>query len=517
MLDTLSGGFKKAKEKLSGHTTLNEDNISSALDLVRSSLLDADVEYGVARNFLARVKEKALGEKVQLRSGKGKQQMQVTASDHFVQVCHDELVNLMGPVDASLNFPRHQPAIIMMVGLQGTGKTTTTGKLARFLRTARKRKPLLVAADIYRPAARQQLQVLGQRIDTPVFTQTNDDAVAICQAALTEAAKLNCDTLLIDTAGRLTIDAELMAELQNIKQTINPSDILLVCDAMMGQDAVTTARSFHDSLDLSGIIMTKLDGDARGGAALSIKEVTGVPIKFLGMGESLEKLEKFRPPGLASRILGLGDVVGLMQDFERVVDDDREEEALRMMQGKFNLKDFYEQASTLQKIGSMQDLVDKLPIQNMIPQGAKVDEHILTRARVMISSMTEKERLLPDIINHSRTKRIADGSGRSIADVNNMMQQFRRMRQMMGSLGKNMGLASKIPGVAQLAKMKEMKDMANDPDKMQAFMQQTATQTANPHPNTQPRAPKAPKIIDPNKLKKMRQAAKNARRKNRRK
>ena len=515
MLDILSSGFRKAQEKLRGYTTFNEENIGAALALVRSSLLDADVEYGVAQGFLARVKEKTLGEKVQLRGGRGAKRMQVSTSDHFVEICQDALVDLMGPTDSSLNFPRQQLAVIMMVGLQGTGKTTTTGKLARFLRTERKRKPLLVAADIYRPAAREQLQVLGKRVDVPVFSRPELDAVSVCRAAQAEADTLGCDTLLIDTAGRLTIDAELMAELQNIKQALTPSDILLVCDAMMGQDAVTTARNFHDSLDLSGVIMTKLDGDARGGAALSIKEVTGVPIKFLGMGEGLEQLEKFRPQGLAGRILGLGDVVGLMEDFERVVDDEREEEALRMMQGKFNLKDFCEQIGTLQKMGSMQDLIDKMPIQDLIPQGAKFDEQALTRTKVMIASMTEKERLLPDIINPSRVKRIAAGSGHTLNDVNSMLQQFRQMRQMMGEVGKNMGLAGKIPGVAQLAKMKQMKDMASNPAQMEAFMQQTAAQAARP--KAMPRAPKPPKAVDRDKLKKMRRAAKNARRKNRKK
>ena len=513
MLDILSDGFKKATEKLRGYTTFTEENIGAALELVRNSLLDADVEYGVAQGFLARVKEKTLGEKVRLRGGKGAKRMQVSTSDHFVQICRDELINLMGPADSSLNFPRQQTAVIMMLGLQGTGKTTTTGKLARFLRSERRRKPLLVAADTYRPAAREQLQVLGQRIDVPVFSRPELNAVAVCQAAQAEAKTLGCDTLLIDTAGRLTIDATLMAELQNIKQAVTPSDILLVCDAMMGQDAVTTARSFHDSLDLSGVIMTKLDGDARGGAALSIKEVTGVPIKFLGMGEGLERLEKFRPQGLAGRILGLGDVVGLMEDFERVVDDTREEEALRMMQGKFNLKDFCEQIEALQKMGSMQDLMDKMPIS--IPSGAKVDEQALTRTRVMIASMTEKERLLPDIINPSRTQRIASGSGRAQHEVNSMLQQFRKMRQMIGNVGKNMGLAGKIPGVAQLAKMKQMKDMASDPDQMQAFMQQTAAHAANPAMMPPQRAAKPPKVVDRTKLKKMRRAAKNARRKNR--
>ena len=515
MLDVLSKGFKQAKEKLRGYSTFTEENIGAALQLVRGSLLDADVEYGVVRDFLAQVKTKALGTQVQLRGGKGAKRLQVSVSDHFVQICRDELVELMGPVDAGLQLAKQQTAVIMMVGLQGTGKTTTTGKLARFLRAEQQRKPLLVAADIYRPAAREQLQILGERIDVPVFSHAELDAVAICQAARTEAERLGCDTLLIDTAGRLTIDTELMTELQNIQQAITPSDVLLVCDAMMGQDAVTTARSFHERLNLSGIIMTKLDGDARGGAALSIKKVTGVAIKFLGMGEGLEKLEKFRPQGLAGRILGLGDVVGLMQDFERVVDTDREEEALRMMQGKFNLNDLHEQAAAMQKMGSMHDLVDKLPIQNMLPKGANLDEQALTRARVMISSMTAKERVLPDIIDTSRVKRIAAGSGYSTTDVTNMLQQFRQMRNMMGNVGKNMGLMGKIPGLAQLAKMKQMRDMTADPAQMEALMGQAAGLAGNRGGMSRPN--KSPRPVDRDKLKKMRRAAKNARRKNRRK
>ncbi len=515
MLDILRSGFKRAQEKLHGYTTFTEENIGAALALVRSSLLDADVEYEVARTFLARVKEKTLGERVQLRVGKGGKRVRASTSDHFVQICRDELVDLMGPADSSLNFPRQQAAVIMMVGLQGTGKTTTTGKLARFLRAERKRKPLLVAADIYRPAAREQLQILGERIDVPVFSRPERDVVAICQAARSEAETRGCDTLLIDTAGRLTIDDELMTELQNIKQAVTPSDIVLVCDAMMGQDAVTTARAFHASLDLSGVIMTKVDGDARGGAALSIKEVTGVPIKFLGMGEGLERLEKFRPQGLAGRILGLGDVVGLIEDFERVADEEREEDILRMMQGKFNLRDYYEQVSTLQKMGSVDDLLDKMPYQQALPQGAKVDAHALGRARAMIASMTEKERLLPDIINPSRIKRIAAGSGHSQHDVDNMLRQFRKTRQMVNDVSKNLGLAGKIPGVAQLAKMKKMKDMAADPEQMQDFMQHTAAQAGNPA--ARPRVPKPAKIVDRDKLRRMRRAAKQARRKNRKK
>ena len=515
MLDVLTTGFQKAKEKLTGHTALDETNVADALDLVRSSLLDADVEYNVAKNFLARIKNKAIGQEVKLRSGKGRERVRVTPADHFIRICQSELEALMGPSNCQLEFPRHSPAVIMMVGLQGTGKTTTTGKLANYLRTKHKRKPLLVAADVYRPAAREQLRVLGDRIDVPVFSQDSKDAVAICKAALEETFALGCNTVLIDTAGRLTIDTDLMTELQRIKEQVKPSDIVLVCDAMMGQDAVTTAVSFHKTLTLSGAIMTKLDGDARGGAALSIKEVTGVPIKFLGMGEGLDQLEEFRPQGLAGRILGLGDVVGLMQDFERVADKDREEDAMRMMQGKFNLKDFSEQVSMMQKMGSMRDLVDKIPgSKNIIPPGANIDDQEFARIKIMISSMTEKERLLPDIIAPSRVQRIAAGSGRSPNEINNLLSKFKNMRKIMGNVGRNMGLAGKVPGVSQLAQMKRMKELSSDPERLGELLGNPNHMRNMMRP--QP-APKPAKAVDRDKLKKLRRAAKTSRRKNRKK
>ena len=513
MFEVLSGGFKKAKEKLRGLSTLDEENIKEALELVRVSLLDADVEYRVSQEFITRVKDKALGTQVKLTGGKGSKKQKVRPVDHFIKICQDELEQLLGEGDSSLYFPQNELAIIMMVGLQGTGKTTSTGKLANYLRHTHKRTPLLVAADVYRPAAKEQLRVLGERINVPVFTQESNDAVAICQAAKQEALNSGHDTLLLDTAGRLTIDEKLMEELRTIKSSVKPTDILLVCDAMMGQDAVTTAVNFHQALSLSGAIMTKLDGDARGGAAMSIKQVTGVSIKFLGMGEELDRLEEFRPQGLASRILGQGDIVGLMQDFERVVKEDKEEEAIRMMQGKLNLKDYAEQISSLQQMGSMSDLVDKLPMRSMLPEGANIDEKELKKINVIISSMTEKERMLPDIIDNSRVNRISKGCGYKQNDVQNMLNNFRKMREAMGSIGNSLGFMKKIPGLSQLTKLKQMKDMLANPQNMQAMLGGGGIPgyaTPSSLKNTRP-------TVDRDKIKKARRAAKAARRKNRRK
>ncbi len=460
MLDVLSQGFRQAKDKLRGKATLTEQNIEDALSDVRRSLLEADVEYGVAKKFLTQVKEAALGRSVDLKAGAGTGAMRVSAGDHFVQICQQELESLMGPVDSELILPTNKPATVMMVGLQGSGKTTTTGKLTKWLIKNHKRKPLLVAADIYRPAAVEQLKVLGAKVGVPVFHVEGASAVEICKQAMPKAYELGCDLVIFDTAGRLAIDDALMQELVDIKAATKPDNILFVCDAMMGQDAVLTAKSFHDRLGLSGVVMTKLDGDARGGAALSIKEVTGAPIKFLGMGEDLDRLEEFRPEGLASRILGMGDVVGLMQDFERVHEGDKEADAMRMLQGQFSFKDFYQQLSMIQKMGSLKDLMAKLPIQGMIPPGVDVDDKELVRIKAMIDSMTEQERLNPKLFNDSRVRRVAKGSGRNPKDVMELIKKFMTMRQMMGSLGKNMGLLGKIPGMGALGQMNQLRKMA---------------------------------------------------------
>jgi signal recognition particle subunit SRP54 len=465
MLDILSDGFRQAKDRLRGKTTLSEENINDAISDIRRSLLEADVEYGVAKKFLERVKEEALGQTVQTKAGKGTGAMRVSAGDHFVKICQTELENLMGPVDSELVIPGNRPATIMMVGLQGAGKTTTTGKLTRYLIDRKKRKPLLVAADIYRPAAVDQLKILGNKVGVPVFHLPDTSPVQICKEAVKKAYELGCDTIIFDTAGRLTIDDQLMKELDDIKAATNPDNILLVCDAMMGQDAVQTAKAFNERLSISGVVMTKLDGDARGGAALSIKEVTGAPIKFLGMGEDLERLEEFRPEGLASRILGMGDVVGLMQDFERVAKEDQEESAMRMLQGQFSFNDFYEQLSMIQKMGPLKDIMAKLPIGNMLPKGLNVDDRELTKIKAMIDSMTKQERVNPKLFNDSRVRRVAKGSGRNPKDVQELIKRFGAMRQMMGMMGKNMGLLGKIPGMGQLGQLSQMKKMASEMQK----------------------------------------------------
>lgn len=460
MLDVLSEGFRQAKLKLKGKAVLTEANVGEALEDVRKSLLEADVEYDVAKAFLSQVKEHALGQTVQLSAGKGQEKLKVSPADHFVQTCQQELEKLMGPVSTELNLPRNRPATIMMVGLQGSGKTTTTAKLCKFLMTKEKRRPLLVAADIYRPAAVDQLKVLGSRLGVPVFNIPGASPVEICQKATAKAYELNCDIILFDTAGRLTIDTALMDELKAIKDATRPDNILLVCDAMMGQDAVVTAKSFNELLDLTGFVITKLDGDSRGGAALSIKKVTGKPIKFLGMGEDLDRIEEFRPEGLASRILGLGDVVGLMKDFERVSEKDQEQEALKMLQGQFSFKDFYEQIAMIQKMGPLKDIIAKLPMQDMIPKGLVVDDRELTKIKAMIDSMTEKERTAPNILNDSRMRRVAKGSGRSPKEVTELVQRFKSMRSMMSMVGKNMGLLGKIPGMGQLSQLNQLRKAA---------------------------------------------------------
>ncbi|MFY7929540.1 MAG: signal recognition particle protein [Oligoflexus sp.] len=514
MLDVLSEGFREAKLKLKGKATLNESNVKEAIEAIRKSLLEADVEYGVTKNFLQRVQSKALGQEVDLRAGKGAARMQVSPADHFVAICQEELEQLMGPVNTELTFATNRPTTVMMVGLQGSGKTTSTGKLARFLQTKQKKKPLLVAADIYRPAAVQQLKVLGERIGVPVFHKEGASPVEICREAVKKAFELGCDLILFDTAGRLTIDDALMQELSDIQKETRPDNILLVCDAMMGQDAVTTAKAFDDRLSLSGVIMTKLDGDARGGAALSIKEVTGKPIKYLGMGEDLERLEEFRPEGLASRILGMGDIVGLMEDFSKVKEEDQEEQALKLLQGQFSYIDFYKQIEMIQKMGSLKDLIAKLPMQDMIPKGANIDDKELTKVKAMIDSMTKRERVGLDNLDGSRMNRIAKGSGRPLKEVQELHKRFMAMRKMMGAFSKNMGgLMGKIPGMGALNNLNSMRKMGQMAQQMPGGDMGDLASMFGGGDGLGMSTPKKP--IDRDKQKKMRKEAKKARKKNR--
>src|SRR5215831_17325762 len=461
MLETVTKGFRSAKNRLSGKTEITPELVDESLRDIRVSLLEADVAFDVVKKFVARVREKAIGEVVRTTiADKSGRRIKVTPSDHFIKICHDELETLMGPVDVSLKFaPKGQVSGVMVVGLQGSGKTTTTGKLAQWLVKEGKR-PLLIAADIYRPAAVEQLQVLGQRLELPVFFEPNLRPPELVQRAYASAREKKCDVALIDTAGRLAIDEELMSELESLKAAVRPENILLVCDAMIGQDAVRTAAEFDRRLNLDGFVLTKLDGDARGGAALSIKEVTGKPIKFLGMGEALDRLEEFRPDGLASRILGFGDIVGLMQDFEQVVDEKKaEEDAKKLLSGNFSMKDFVEQIRTVRKMGPLKDLLEKFPIFGEMTEQLNPDEKELGKIEAMYDSMTEKERLRPSLIDDSRMSRIARGSGRKKTDVQELLQKYGMMQQVMGAVGQNPGLLGRIPGFKQLGQLSKLKNM----------------------------------------------------------
>jgi signal recognition particle subunit SRP54 len=456
MLETVAKGFKAAKNRLQGRTEITTEVVDDALRDIRVSLLEADVAFEVVKRFVARVREKAVGEVVDTKVETRKGLVRVTPQDHFVKICHDELEALMGPVDTSLKLKERGPSGVMMVGLQGSGKTTTAGKLAnRFLKEGK--KPLLVAADIYRPAAVHQLRILGEQLHVPVFHEAGLQPPELCRRALEEAQKLKADVVIYDTAGRLAIDDALMSELEQIKAAVQPDNILLVCDAMIGQDAVKTAAEFDRRLALDGFILTKLDGDARGGAALSIKEVTGKPIKFLGMGESLDKLEEFRPEGLASRILGFGDIVGLMKDFEQHVDEDKaEEDAKKLLSGDFTLDDFVSQIKLVRKMGPLGELMEKFPLFGELPEGFQFDETALGKIVAMVDSMTKVERLRPDVITEPRVKRIAKGAGRSEKEVRDLLKQYNTMRGVMRQIGDAPGLLSRLPGIKQLFQLRKL-------------------------------------------------------------
>ncbi len=445
VLETVSEGFKNASERLRGVRELSETNIDEALRDVRRSLLEADVDFAVAKDFLEKVKARTLGEKVETRvvDAKGNR-MKVSPGEHFIKMCEHELASLMGPVDPSLAKARGATSV-MLLGLQGVGKTTIAAKLARHL-TLQGRKVLLVAADVYRPAAVEQLKTLGASIDVPVHAGDEGEAPpSICARARDRAKAEGRDAIIYDTAGRLAVDDALMVELEEIKAAVEPANTLLVCDALMGRDAVNVAKTFSERIEVDGVVLTKLDGDARGGAALGLKAVTGVPIKFIGTGESVDRLEEFRPEGLASRILGMGDIVGLVKDFESVVDEKQaEEDAERMLKGQFTLDDLLTQLKTIQKMGPLKDVFGKLPMFGGMAD--QVEDGELRKVEAMISSMTRQERQKPDLIDKSRATRIASGSGRKPKDVTDLVGRFRQMREMMGQMGKPGGLLSRLGG-----------------------------------------------------------------------
>lgn len=518
MLDSLTDGFRNVRLRMAGQAKISEEDINQAVRDVRVSLLEADVDYGVVNGFIERVKERSLGEVVTLKAKtKKKELMQVTPGDHFVRICHEELVGLMGPVDVELEYANKGPTAIMMVGLQGSGKTTTSGKLARYLKNKGK-KPMLVAADTYRPAAVQQLMVLGRKLNIPVFSLRGMKPPDLCAMAMQQAAAVGRDVVILDTAGRLAIDDELMGELSEIHARTNPRNVLFVCDAMIGQDAVRTAKSFHDRLALNGFVLTKLDGDARGGAALSIKEVTGVPVKFLGMGEGLDRLEEFRPEGLASRILGMGDVVGLMKDFEDVVDTEKAEaDAEKLLSGDFNFDDFLEQMRTIQKMGPLQEVFDKMPFfGDMMPKGVKIDDSELVRIESMINSMTAAERRNPDVINDSRAMRIAKGSGHAKKDIKGLLERFNMARVMMKEMGRATGMMGKVPGLRQASGLRRLKrqGISMDPSMLSGLQSMAASGELGAMPGL----PGERKVTgDPKKKKAARKAARKSRKKSRRK
>jgi signal recognition particle subunit SRP54 len=527
MFETLTKGFRNARNRLSGVTELTDENIDQALRDVRLSLLEADVEFGVTKEFLARVKEKAVGQVVETAVKSKGRKIKIGPAEQFVKICQDELQSMMAFAGEPVEFAQKpKPTGIMMVGLQGSGKTTTSAKLARLMEKSYGRRPLLVAADVARPGAIEQLQILGEQIGVPVFSIPGSQPLEICKRGLAHAKKLRCDTVIYDTAGRLAIDEPLMQELDEIRASLEPQNVFLVVDAMIGQDSVKTAKSFHQRLGLSGVILTKLDGDARGGAALSIKNVTGTAVKFVGTGEALDRLEEFRAEGMASRILGMGDVIGLMKDFEEVVDEKKaEQDAKRMLRGHFTLDDFLEQLQTLQAMGPLQDLLDKVPFfADSVPDGFQVDDREIGQIKAIVSSMTSQERGVVELFQKqpSRLARVAQGSGTTERQVAELLQRFVFMKQMMGSIGAQAGLLSKIPGVKQMAAANRLRDAVRtgglEGNPMMANLADTLLEAAvAEHGGIGPgSAAGQRRVVDKSKKKSKRKMQKKSRRKSRR-
>ena len=423
MFENLSDRLERSFKILKGEGKITEINVAETLKDVRKALLDADVNYKVAKNFTDTVKQKALGMNVLTA---------IKPSQLMVKIVHDELAELMGGKAVELKL-EGRPAIVLMSGLQGSGKTTFSGKLANLLKTRQHKNPLLVACDVYRPAAIQQLHVVGESIGVPVYSEPdNKNVVQIAQNAIREAKQKNCNVVIIDTAGRLAVDEEMMNEIATLKQAVQPDETLFVVDSMTGQDAVNTAKEFNDRLDFDGVVLTKLDGDTRGGAALSIRTVVTKPIKFVGTGEKMEAIDVFHPERMADRILGMGDVVSLVERAQMQYD---EEEAKRLekkiRKNKFDFDDFYGQIQQIKKMGNIKDLASMIPGVGKALKDVDIDDNAFKSIEAIIQSMTPKERANPDIINQSRRLRIAKGSGTKLEDVNRLMKQFDQTRKMM--------------------------------------------------------------------------------------
>ena len=450
MFDNLSERLERSFKILKGEGKITEINVAETLKDVRRALLDADVNYKVAKNFTDTVKEKALGQNVLTA---------VKPSQLMVKIVHDELTQLMGGETAEPKL-EGKPAVILMSGLQGSGKTTFTGKLARMLKTKKNRKPLLVACDVYRPAAIEQLKVLGEQVGVPVYSEPDSkDPVQIALNAIKEAKVRSNDLVIVDTAGRLAIDEQMMDEIEAIKKAINPDETLFVVDSMTGQDAVNTAREFNERLDFDGVVLTKLDGDTRGGAALSIRTVVNKPIKFVGTGEKLEAIDQFHPSRMADRILGMGDIVSLV---ERAQEQYDEEEAKRLQKkiqkNQFDFNDFLGQIQQIKKMGNLKDLAAMIPGVGKAIKDIDIDDNAFKSIEAIIYSMTPEERRRPEILNGSRRTRIAKGSGTNLQEVNRLLKQFDQTRKMMKMVtGSNMAKMGKLAGMGMPGMMPKLK------------------------------------------------------------
>jgi len=449
MFETLTQRLTESFSFLRGKRELTEENVEEGLRQVRTALLEADVHFRVARDFTQRVRERVLG---------AERIADVDPSQQFVHAFHQELVELMGPEDGRLEFSKSPPTIVLMAGLQGAGKTTTCAKLAKYLRDKQQRRPLLVAADIKRPAAVEQLRVLGRQIDVPVFFQEGLTPPEVCKAGVAFAHAHGHDLVLLDTAGRLHIDEEMMDEVAQIAKAVRPHNQVLVVDAMTGQDAVRSAEAFHERLELTGVILTKLDGDARGGAAVSLKAVTGRPILFVGQGEKVDDLDVFQAERMAGRILGMGDVVGLVEKAQEAISEDEAQASFeKMVLGSFTLEDMLAQLRMIRKLGPMKKVLGMMPGMGGMADGLNVDDKQMNRLEALFTSMTMRERLQPDVLDMSRRRRIAKGSGQEVSAVNELLKRFKDMKRMMKQMNK-LGLGAKL---GSKAKQKALKGMSS--------------------------------------------------------
>ncbi len=442
MFEDLSSKIESAVQSLKGQSKITDVNIAETVREIRRALLDADVNLDVARQFTDDIKEKTMGSGVLTSVNPGQQ---------FTKIVYDEMVKMLGEERSDLAVADTPPTVILIAGLQGSGKTTFTGKLARYLKTENNRNPILAAADVYRPAAIDQLKTLASEIDVPVYSITQKDPVRVAKEAVSMAKSLALDTVIIDTAGRLHVDEKMMDEVAEIKKAVNPDEILFVVDAMTGQDAVNTAKAFNDTINFDGVVLTKMDGDTRGGAALSIRSVVQKPIKFMSTGEKLDALSPFYPDRLAQRILGMGDVVSLVEKAQKEFDEDQAEKLQKKIKSdKFDLVDFYDQIQKIKKMGNITDLVGMIPGADKAIKDQDLDEDSFKPIEAIINSMTPEERHDPSLLNGSRRRRIAKGSGTSVREINELMKQFEQMKSMMKTMTKMNKVGRAMEGLKNL-------------------------------------------------------------------